>query len=98
MFDVRSSIYEIMPQYNRPPKQKPPKADEFISFFDHVVRYFSIHQNKLAVVVIAGLLALGGYGVYQYIRSHKIQNVALDYYRAERAPAGDNGRGPSLGV
>ena len=74
-----------MAQYNRPPRVKPAKPDEFISFFDRVVRYCLHHQSKFYALVAAGVLALAGYGIYQYKAGRDAQNFAADYYQAESA-------------
>jgi tetratricopeptide (TPR) repeat protein len=75
-----------MAQYNRPPKQKPPKADEFISFFDRLILYCKFHQDKFFIVLGAAVLALIGYGIYNFQISRKIDKVATDYFQAEKAP------------
>ena len=75
-----------MPQYNRPPKARPKKADEFVSFFDHVTRYFMIHQMKFWTLLAAGVVALGGYGIYRYRISQRLHDLAVEYMQAEQTP------------
>lgn len=72
-----------MAQYNRPPRVKPAKPDEFISFFDRVVRYCLQHQYKFYAVLAAGVLGLAAYGIYQFKAGRDAQNFAADYYKAE---------------
>ncbi|MDL1872275.1 tetratricopeptide repeat protein [Deltaproteobacteria bacterium PRO3] len=74
-----------MAQYNRPPKSKAPKPDEFVSFFDHVVRYFLVHQKKFYVLIGAVLLGFGGYALQRYWVGKKMHDLALDYLKAEQA-------------
>jgi tetratricopeptide (TPR) repeat protein len=76
-----------MAQYNRPPKQKAQKPDEFISFFDRLVRYFYVHQQKFIVLVAAAVLGLGIYGLYRIKVSRDIQKFSIDYMEAEKAPS-----------
>lgn len=76
-----------MPQYNRPPKSKAARPDDFISFFDHLTRYFLIHQMKLWVLLGAALLAFGAYTLNQYLKGQKMNTLALDYWKADEAPA-----------
>ncbi|HKX12017.1 MAG TPA: tetratricopeptide repeat protein [bacterium] len=78
-----------MPQYNRPPKAKAARPDEFISFFDHLTRYFIQHQMKLWVLIGLALLAFGAYTFYQYRIGQKMGALALDYWKADEAPAGE---------
>jgi hypothetical protein len=78
-----------MAQYDRPPKKKEKKVDEFISFFDHLVRYFAIHRYKLMVVLAAGALAFAGYGIYLYWQNHQVEEFAVLYSDASQAPAAD---------
>jgi len=75
-----------MAQYNRPPRVKPPKPDEFISFFDRVVRYFLIHQNKFYLLIAAVALGFAGYGLYLYKASRDAHNFAAAYWEAEQTP------------
>lgn len=74
-----------MAQYNRPPKSKAPKPDEFVSFFDHVVRYFLIHQNKFYILIGAVVLGFSGYALQRYLASQKMHDLAMDYMKAEQA-------------
>jgi len=74
-------------QYNRPPKAKAARPDDFISFFDHLTRYFLKHQMKLWVLIGAALLAFGIYTLYQYRIGQKMNGLALDYWKADEAPA-----------
>ncbi|HKY62597.1 MAG TPA: tetratricopeptide repeat protein [bacterium] len=79
-----------MPQYNRPPKAKAARPDEFISFFDHLTRYFLKHQMKLWALVGAALLAFGAYTLYQYRIGQKMNTLSLDYWKADEAPSGES--------
>jgi len=79
-----------MSQYDRPPKRKPQRPDDFISLMDHIVRYFEAHQNKFYILIVAVIVAFSGYGIYQYILGKKLNTIAVDYTRAE-AVTGDAG-------
>ena len=74
-----------MAQYDRPPKAKAIRPDEFISFFDHLVRYFEIHQNKFFILILAVLLGFAVFGVYQYQTGKKLDGMAVAYLEAEQA-------------
>lgn len=74
-----------MAQYNRPPKSKAPKPDEFVSFFDHAVRYFQVHQNKFFLLIAAVVLGFSGYALNRYLVGKKMHDLALDYMKAESA-------------
>jgi tetratricopeptide (TPR) repeat protein len=76
-----------VPQYNRPPKAKAARPDEFISFFDRLTRYFIRHQMKFWVLIGAALLAFGAYTIHKYRQGQKMNEVALDYWKADEAPA-----------
>ena len=75
--------------YNRPPKKKDKGPDEFISFFDHLVRYFLMHKNKLFAVIILGVLAFGAYGYYLHRQSGQVRKFATLYGEAVSAPKGE---------
>jgi len=79
-----------VPQYNRPPKAKPPKADEFVSFFDHIVEYFMLHQGKFWVLVVVLVLGFSGYALNRYFIGQKMTALAFDYTQAEQAPPTDS--------
>ncbi|HCU24699.1 MAG TPA: hypothetical protein DF383_06760 [Deltaproteobacteria bacterium] len=74
-----------MAQYNRPPKTKAPKPDEFISFFDRLTRYFLLHQNKFWMLVMVAVLAFGAYGLYRYRIGQRLHEMALDYMKADQS-------------
>lgn len=76
-----------MAQYNRPPKKKAKGPDEFVSFFDHLVRYFMVHRTKLFVVIGVAVLAFVGYGVYLYIQNQRVHEFASLYSEALTAPS-----------
>lgn len=76
-----------MAQYKRPPKQKKKGPDEFISFWDHVVRFFMFHRDKLIGLVIVSLLAFGGYGFWIYYQGNRAKKLATLYETALQAPA-----------
>ena len=75
-----------MAQYNRPPKKKVKGPDEFISFFDHLVKYFMIHRNKLFIVIGVAVLAFAGYGIFLYVQSNRVKEFAALYGEAMNAP------------
>lgn len=79
-----------MAQYNRPPKRKKKGPDEFISFFDHIVRYFEIHQKKLILLVVAGVIAFAGYGIYLYRQNKRVKDFAVLYQEALKASPEDS--------
>lgn len=76
-----------MPQYNRPPKVKAARPDDFISFFDHLTRYFIQHQMKLWILIGAALLAFGAYTIHRYRIGKEMNALGLDYWKADEAPA-----------
>jgi tetratricopeptide (TPR) repeat protein len=73
-------------QYDRPPKKKAKGPDEFISFFDRLVRYFLIHRLKFYVVIGAVALGFMGWGVYLYLQSQGVKEFAVLYNQALQAP------------
>ena len=75
-----------MSQYDRPPKKKPQRPDDFISLMDHIVRYFEAHQNKFYLLIVAVIVAFSGYGIYQYLLGKKLNTIAVDYSRADLKP------------
>jgi hypothetical protein len=78
-----------MAQYDRPPKIKPKGPDEFVSFFDHLVRYFYIHQIKFFIVLGLGVAFFAGYGVYLYYQNYRVKDFSTLYQDALDAPAPD---------
>ncbi len=79
-----------MAQYNRPPKSKAPKPDEFVSFFDHLTRYFLIHQNKFWILLAVVVLGFSGYALSRYLAGKKMHDLAMDYMKAEQAPPAES--------
>ncbi len=75
-----------MAQYNRPPKKKAKGPDEFISFFDHLVRYFMVHRNKLIILVGVAVLGFVAYGIFLYQQSNRVHDFAALYQEALVAP------------
>ncbi len=73
-----------MAHYQRPEKQKNQGPDEFISFFDHVVRYFLKHQGKLIGLGVALVLAFACYGLYLYYQGYRVREFASLYQEAQR--------------
>jgi hypothetical protein len=78
-----------MAQYDRPPKTKPKGPDEFVSFFDHLVRYFSIHQVKFFIVLGLGVAFFAGYGIYLYYQNYRVKEFSTLYQGAIDAPASE---------
>lgn len=78
-----------MAQYNAPPKVKDKGPDEFISFFDHVVRFFMAHRIKFVALVALLVVSFGAYGVWLYFQSQKAQEVASIYEAALEAQGAD---------
>lgn len=75
-----------MAQYKRPPKTKAKGPDEFVSFFDHLVRYFLIHRLKLFVVLGVGAAFFVGYGIFLYVQNQRVKEFATLYQDALEAP------------
>ena len=75
-----------MPQYNRPPKKKKKGPDEFVTFFQKLVRYFSAHQGALIIVVLAAVVAFGVYGIYLYRQNVQVKKFATLYDQGVNAP------------
>ncbi len=73
-----------MAHYQRPEKQKKQGPDEFISFFDHVVRYFLRHQGKLIGLGVTLVLAFGCYGLYLYYQGYRVREFASLYQQAQK--------------
>jgi predicted negative regulator of RcsB-dependent stress response len=71
-----------MAQYDRPPKEKPKGPDEFVSFFDHLVRYFYIHQVKFFIVLGLGVLFFAGYGIFLYYQNYRVKEFSTLYQKA----------------
>lgn len=82
-----------MAQYNRPPKTKSAKADEFLSFFDRLIRYFLIHQKKFYSLVAAVVLFFAGYGIYLYKVNREVNHFAMDYWQAQKSPESQESKG-----
>ncbi len=78
-----------MAQYDRPPRKKPPKPDEFFSTMDHLVRYFTVHQKKLYLLILIFVVGFAGYGVYRIQLSRKLTKLATSYAEAQDAPEDD---------
>ena len=79
-----------MAQYDRPPKTKPRKPDDFVSLMDHLVRYFLKHQNKFYILVALCLVGLAALGIYRYQTSKKLTAIADQYTSAEKAAGGED--------
>lgn len=79
-----------MAQYNRPPKAKPPKADEFVSFFDGIIDYFMVHQGKFWILVAVLVVGFSGYALNRYRIAQRMTVLATDYAQAEQAPPADS--------
>lgn len=78
-----------MAQYDRPPKVKPKGPDEFVSFFDHVVRYFFIHRVKFFIVLTVGVAFFASYGIYLYYQNYRVKEFSTLYQDALDAPEGE---------
>lgn len=78
-----------MAQYNSPPKKKAKKPDEFVSFFDHLTRYFMLHQGKFWILIACAVAGFSAYAVRSYLISERKQDLAMDYMKAEQAPAAE---------
>lgn len=79
-----------MAQYNRPPKAKAPKADEFVSFFDSIIEYFMLHQAKFWILVAVLAIGFSGYALNRYRIGQQMFDLATDYSQAEQAQAADS--------
>ena len=71
-----------MAQYNRPPKVKAKGPDEFVSFFDRLIRYFYIHQVKFFVLLLLVVAGFAGYGIFIYYQNYRVKQFATIYQEA----------------